>query len=269
MTTSRAIPQTLQCPKLKLLDRSLASYKLLCDFPYASLVDETSYDHEPLIWRKAIDQLRQKSPPLKSVVRSWDFFRLQRQLRQFRYALPTVAQDVAGDSQKPCYKRAPTPLEAADAHQGLMKNVGGQVLGFFAAADSSQQIDIHSLEVAFIELGETRGILLRRLDQEPLVVDLAFQRFQTQVLRSISFCLDNAAKRPKSYATTVEVIRARSKHQSKLLMLKRLSKFSEPRASRQTSDLDATKRIFGIKLKVSWMKANGYVLQDRALGQSA
>ncbi len=51
----------------------------------------------------------------------------------------------------------------------MMKYLGGQVLGFRAISHPPHHVRIHSLEIILVKLREARRVLLRRLDQKPLV----------------------------------------------------------------------------------------------------
>jgi hypothetical protein len=51
----------------------------------------------------------------------------------------------------------------------MMKYLGGQILSFRAISHSPHDVRIHPLEVVLIKLREARRILLRRLNQKPLV----------------------------------------------------------------------------------------------------
>ncbi len=93
-------------------------------------------------------------------------------------ALPAVAQEVAGDSQKPGDKGKAVPLEPADAGKGLVEDLGGQILGFIAAAGAPRHEGIYAIEVVLIQLGKAGGGSLRRLDQKPFIANLVFQGLQ-------------------------------------------------------------------------------------------
>ena len=61
----------------------------------------------------------------------------------------------------------------------MMKYLGGQILGFRAISHPPHHVGIHPLEIIFVKLRKARRILLRRLDQKPLV------RFFLQSLQRI------------------------------------------------------------------------------------
>ena len=86
-------------------------------------------------------------------------------------ALPPVSQRVGGDPQQPRGKGHASPLEAAKVPERLVKNVGRHVLRFFAVFHPPRHKRIDAVEVALIELGEPAGIALRRLDQQPFVIE--------------------------------------------------------------------------------------------------
>ena len=65
-----------------------------------------------------------------------------------------------------------------------MKHLGGQILGFRAIPNPPHHVRIHALEINFVELRKARRILLRRLDQKPLV-RLAFFVPSRQSLQQI------------------------------------------------------------------------------------
>src|SRR6185436_20051061 len=52
--------------------------------------------------------------------------------------------------------------------EGLVKRLGGDVLGLSAAADSTRHVGINSMKVAVVQRGEPRRVPLRVLDEEPL-----------------------------------------------------------------------------------------------------
>ena len=66
----------------------------------------------------------------------------------------------------------------------MMKDLGGQVLGFRAISDSPHHVGIHALEIVLVKLRKARRVLLRRLDQKPLV-RLAFLVPSRQSLQRI------------------------------------------------------------------------------------
>ena len=51
----------------------------------------------------------------------------------------------------------------------MMKYLGGQVLGFRAVPHPPHHVRIDPFEIVLVKLREARRVLLRRLDQKPLV----------------------------------------------------------------------------------------------------
>ena len=84
-------------------------------------------------------------------------------------ALPAIGDQIGRDSQQPCCKRKSAPLESLQVSQGVVKHLRGQIFRFGAVFHPAHDVRIHALEVVLIKLGKTRGILLRRLNQKPLV----------------------------------------------------------------------------------------------------
>jgi hypothetical protein len=61
----------------------------------------------------------------------------------------------------------------------MMKNFRREILGLRAISHPPNHIRIHPLEIVFVEVCEARRVLLRRLNQKPLV------RFFPQSLQRI------------------------------------------------------------------------------------
>src|SRR5260370_14557413 len=66
-------------------------------------------------------------------------------------------------------ERASPPLDAAEVGERVMKNLGGQILGFPAATGAARDEGVDALEVPLVQLAEPAWILLGGLDQEALV----------------------------------------------------------------------------------------------------
>src|SRR5579859_2743883 len=181
MVAPYSVSQVLQGAELKLLYRSFAALQLLRNLTQTSLLGKTPDDDEALVLWKAIHQLEEQGALLGVVVGAGDFIGLGIGFNLdllFSRALPAVAQEVAGDSQKPGDKGKAAPLEPADAGKRLVENLGGQILGFVAAADAPHQEGIDAIEVVLIQLGKAGGVSLRRLDQDPFIANLVFQGLQ-------------------------------------------------------------------------------------------
>ena len=83
----------------------------------------------------------------------------------------------------------------------MMKYLRSQILGFRAISHPPHHVRIHPLEIIFVKLRKARRILLRRLDQKPLV-RLAFfvpsrQSLQTDSPRGVVLHRDNGCGQGK------------------------------------------------------------------------
>src|ERR1035438_2555692 len=76
---------------------------------------------------------------------------------------------MGGNPVEPCRERNPPPLKPPQVGQRMMKYLGGQVFRLRAISHPPHHVRIHPLEIVLVELREARRVLLRRLDQKPLV----------------------------------------------------------------------------------------------------
>src|SRR5258708_16956073 len=82
--------QGLQGAELKLLDRSFRAPQLLRNFPQALLLHEPAEDHQALVGRKALDQLKQHGAALHFLIDACLFQIPGHDLLVPRLALPAV-----------------------------------------------------------------------------------------------------------------------------------------------------------------------------------
>src|SRR5271154_1654981 len=72
----------------------------------------------------------------------------------------------------------------------MMKHLGGQILSFRAIPHPPHHVRIHPLEIILVKLCKARRILLRRLDEKPLVRFFP-QSLQTDSPRGVVLHRDN------------------------------------------------------------------------------
>ena len=78
--------------------------------------------------------------------------------------LEVVGNGICGDAQQPRGEGYPPPLEARKIGEGLVEDVGGQILRVVAVAYAARDERVDDVEVAFVKLGKPAGVLLRGLD---------------------------------------------------------------------------------------------------------
>src|SRR5262249_2164063 len=72
---------------------------------------------------------------------------------------------IASNSDAPCCKRFPLPLETAQSCERALKHLRGQVLCLLTTCSSARDECVHTIEGNLVKLGKTRRIGLRRFDQ--------------------------------------------------------------------------------------------------------
>src|SRR5947207_2108901 len=101
--------QGLQGAELKLLHRSLGPAELLRDFSYAFLVNKAADNHQMLIQRQPVYQLKEYGPPLNFRVCPRLVQRLSYNFRISCGSLPAVCQRIGGNPQQPSGEWNATP----------------------------------------------------------------------------------------------------------------------------------------------------------------
>lgn len=93
---------------------------------------------------------------------------LEHRGRKFLFAagvLPAVSSCVGRDAEQPRCEGNAAPLVPWQVAQGLVEDLGSDVLGFLPGADPPRHERVHAVEVLVVQLGEAAGVLLRRFDQ--------------------------------------------------------------------------------------------------------
>jgi hypothetical protein len=114
---------------------------------------------------------------LRAALRPLDFGTIKFHRGSFHYglaafacqALPAVGDGVGRDTVKPCGEGDAAPLECRNIGQSLMEDFRGNVLDIRARVDTPRNKRVHALEVLLVKIDEARRVLLRRLDEKPLV----------------------------------------------------------------------------------------------------
>src|ERR1700693_383305 len=182
--TLQARPQTAQGPELQLLHRALGLANLPRHFLYAFLLHKSQHYYSPLLRRQRVDQAKQHCPAFYFFefrglgLRGFNLSRFIRHLLPVR-SLPAIRNQIRGNSKQPRRKRNAPPFKPPQISQCMMKYFRGQILGFRTISYAPHHIGIHSLEIILVELGKARRVLLRLLNQKPLV------RFFPQSLQRI------------------------------------------------------------------------------------
>src|SRR5260370_27915945 len=99
----------LQCPQLKLFDRTLAASKFRGDLAKTFLANKTPDDHPPLIVGQRLDELVQHRPLLDIVFNSNFIEILVHDLWWPSPPLPAIRQHVRINAQKPYHGRHGPP----------------------------------------------------------------------------------------------------------------------------------------------------------------
>ena len=78
--------------------------------------------------------------------------------------MPAVGYGIGGNAVKPGDEWNAAPFEAREIFQGVLENLGGNVLDVRAGMNASRHERVDALEIPFVEVGEAGGVLLRRFD---------------------------------------------------------------------------------------------------------
>jgi hypothetical protein len=182
----------LQCPQLKLFDRTLAASKFRRDLAQTLLTDEAPDDHPPLIVGQRIDELVKYRPLLDIVFNSNLIEIIVHGFLARSRPPPAIRKHVRRNAQKPCHERQAAPFEPRKASQGLVEDIRGHILCFFAVSHAPCDKGVDAFKIVLIQLGKAGGILPRCLNLQPLIAlvrqVLIFQRLQS-VLRVTSFLI--------------------------------------------------------------------------------
>src|SRR5712691_9792208 len=86
-----------------------------------------------------------------------------------RFLVIVIGHCVGGHPIKPGREWCASPLEAREIRERPVKDVGGDVLRLLPVADAPRNESVHAVEILLVQLAKAARILLRRLDQQPLV----------------------------------------------------------------------------------------------------
>ena len=165
-------PQFLKPTELELSDCSFCPSERSSDLADALFFREAHLDHTPLIRRECPHHPEQRCSMFHflcvCLIRSELFIRGASLLA--RLPGPAVGDGVGGDAKKPRSEWDSTPFEFVEVCERLVKNLRREVFRFFAVAHSPGGERIHALEIVLVEVGETRRVLLRGLDQGSLLL---------------------------------------------------------------------------------------------------
>jgi hypothetical protein len=216
MVTSHSCSQILQRAKLQLFNRAFTAPKFFGNLTHAFLLDKPALNHETLIWRQFFHQLRKHGglfdlgiggPRAKGGGIQQNPIRIFSIVRGVvavvEHCVPpgeatvTIRQEIRCNSHQPRGKWKAAPFVSWQVAQCFVKDFGRQVFGVVALRYAAGDIAIHTREVAFVELGKSRRILLRRRDQH-LLVNCVFKNLQA-TLRQQTLYLTNRGMRGKGY----------------------------------------------------------------------
>src|SRR5579863_66333 len=195
-TFSGFLAQSLYAAELELFYGAFGAPEGLRNFTDTFFLSEAHLHDLPLLYGKLLHQSEQ----LRAY---FDFFRVRLGARWVvsegiglfaRAAPPAIRDGVRSDAHQPCSKRSAAPLEAREIRQGVVKHLGGHVLGGLAVTQAPPDVRVHALEVDFIERRKAAGVLLRRLDQPALA---RFLYGLQRVLRSCCCHSIELAGKPK------------------------------------------------------------------------
>src|SRR5262245_52774474 len=173
--TSHPRPQLVQRAELQLLDGALALAEACRDVADAALVDEALDDDVALVARELIDQSEQP----RALFGALDLG-IRRRVGARRFggrgltAFPrrprgAIGDRVGGDPDQPRAEGYPAPFEALESGECLVEDLGGEVLRRFATTGTAKGKRVDELEMAIVQIGELRAILLSRLDEGTVV----------------------------------------------------------------------------------------------------
>jgi hypothetical protein len=83
--------------------------------------------------------------------------------------LPPIADRVRRDSKEPGDERRAAPLEFRQVHQRAFEHGRRDVFGLFATSSAPDDVRIHPVEAAVVQVDETGRVGLRRLDQRTFI----------------------------------------------------------------------------------------------------
>jgi hypothetical protein len=84
--------------------------------------------------------------------------------------LPVGGEYVHRDSIQPRDKRHPLPAKVCDGSERPVKNLSGQVFGFFSRGNAAVYECVHAVKILFVKFREMKSIVLRRLYEETVAV---------------------------------------------------------------------------------------------------
>jgi hypothetical protein len=167
MAALQAHPQILQRPSLELLDCSVRFSQRPGHVQDAPSLAKTHFDHAALIGGKALHQLKQHRAAFQ--IRIWCFDIRRRVAGLTRRLLPTVGKLVRRNSEEPRHKRNASPLVLLQIGKRPMKHFGRHVLGLGPTAGATDDVGIHAVKMAVVQVEKARGFGLRRFHQAAFV----------------------------------------------------------------------------------------------------
>jgi len=164
------IPQVFNRSKLKLFNCTLTTAEFLGNLANRVLVNEASPNYVTLIVGQAIDELRKQRLVFRTVNNSGFFQVIRWNLWMLGGTLPLARNQVHGDPKQPRNKRRTLPFESCKPRESLMEDLGGDILGFFAAGHAPSDKGIDPVKISFVQRRKTTWIALSSLNQIPLGV---------------------------------------------------------------------------------------------------
>src|SRR5262245_57387433 len=112
--------------------------------------------------------------------------------------MPVSREYMRCNPQQPCNEWRTPPLEPAYPRQGLMEDLGCQVLRFFASRHPPHDEGIDPVKVLLIGFSEAGWVTLRRLHQKPLI-RVVFNDFQVHLRSTRLSCTVNGGNAAEGY----------------------------------------------------------------------
>src|ERR1700722_1065607 len=162
--------QLLHAAKLQLLDGSFGLAQRRGDFPDAFILGETHFDHPALVFGQCSDQCEQARGVLHVFGTRVFADRLRDRFDIAGLAMelaPAVGNRVGSDTHQPRAEGRAAPFEMFQVGQGVMKYLGGDVLGRVAIIQPPRDVGVDPVEMQLVKVAEARRVLLRRFDQPP------------------------------------------------------------------------------------------------------
>src|SRR5215831_12077699 len=133
------LAEFFQGTKLQLLDCALTATEILCDLAKAALLNKTAENDAALVLREQRDQLCEERLTIKRAGIAGKIEIVGGDLGLTRGTLPALREQFGGNAEQPSDERRPLPLEAVESGDGLMEDLGGEVLGFLAGGNATRE----------------------------------------------------------------------------------------------------------------------------------